>query len=402
VKRFSSWNYLVSALGLLAGLPPSAGGAKPKELFPLTDFYDTPESFATTGQPGDLIRSMKFEGYRLPKGVGATRILYGTETSQGNLVACSGVVLVPKGEAPEGGWPVIAWAHGTSGVTRRCAPSLMAECFADYGAPCIYAENGYAVVATDYVGLGTNYPVNYMDRISNGRDVINGVMAARKAVPALGRKWVAIGHSAGAHAMRGVAELEADIGDPSYLGVVAVSGLGDSRTPMVVLSKEAAYLAIYIAEAVKARYPAFNQNEILKEKGLELLETLKEACSGPGTPIPREPPAKGSDLLVENWQLNPFIDEYFKLDETNQEKYEGPVLVINGEEEPPQTLSNDIEAAKQMCEQGVDVQLNIIKGANHFTVLRASIKEQLTWIADRFAGREIPNNCETILKWGMV
>lgn len=402
MKHFSSRNYLLSPLVLLAGLPPNAGAAKPRKLFPLTDFYNTPQSFATTGQPGDLIRSMKFEGYRLPKGVEATRILYGTTTSQGDLVACSGVVLVPEGEAPEGGWPIIAWAHGTSGVTRRCAPSLMAECFADYGAPCIYAENGYAVVATDYVGLGTDYPVHYMDRISNGWDVINGVMAARKAVPALARKWVAVGHSAGAHAMRGVVEIEADIDDSSFMGVVAVSGLGDSRTPMVVLSEEAAYLAIYIAEAVKARYPAFNQSEILKEKGLELLETLKTACSGPGTPLPKEPPIRVSEVLVEDWHLNPYIDKYFKLDETKQEKYRGPVLVINGEEEPARTLSNDIEATKHMCEQGVDVQLNIIKEANHFTVLRASIKEQLAWIADRFAGREIPNNCETVLKWGMV
>ena len=369
-----------------------------KEIFPITDFYDTPESFAAKGQPGDVIRSKKFDGYNLPEGVEATRILYGTKTSQGDLVTCSGVVLVPPGEAPEGGWPVIAWAHGTSGVTRRCAPSLMAECFADYGGPCIYAENGYALVAADYAGLGSDYPVNYMDRISNGWDVINGVLAAREAVPALGRKWLAIGHSAGAHAMRGVAELEADINDPSYLGVVAISGLGDVRTPMVVLSKEAAFLAIYLTEAVKAHYPAFNQAEILTERGLELLETLKSACSGPGTPIPEEPPVKGSELLIENWERNPYIDKYFKLDETKQEKYRGPVLVISGEEEPPPTLANDIEAAKRMCEQGVDVQFIMIPKADHFTLLNASIKEQLDWIADRFAGREIPNNCETIGK----
>ncbi len=53
--------------------------------------------------------------------------------------------------------------------------------------------------------------------------------------------------------MRGVAELQVDINDPSYLGVVAVSGLGDERTPMVVISKETAYLAIYITEAGKAQ-----------------------------------------------------------------------------------------------------------------------------------------------------
>ncbi|MBW1861264.1 MAG: hypothetical protein JRJ02_02680 [Deltaproteobacteria bacterium] len=276
---------------------------------------------------------------------------------------------------------------------------MMAECFSDYKAPITWVEMGYVVVATDYAGLGTDFPVNYMDRISNGWDVINSVKAARTALPELGKKWLAIGHSAGAHAMRGVAELQADINDPSYLGVVAVSGLGDARTPMVVISKETAYLAIYITEAVKARYPGFNNTDILTEKGLEISEKLKTTCTGPGTPRPKEPPLKGSELLKKNWELNPYIDKYFKLDESGQEKYKGPALVINGEKEPPPNLANDIEAAKRMCrQQGLKVQFKLIPGANHFTLLVASIKEQMDWIADRFAGRKISSNCETILK----
>lgn len=50
--------------------------------------------------------------------------------------------------------PVIAWAHGTSGVARRCAPSLMKD--VEYGTeglmPMVAA--GFAVVATDSAGLG--------------------------------------------------------------------------------------------------------------------------------------------------------------------------------------------------------------------------------------------------------
>ena len=37
------------------------------------------------------------------------------------------MVLIPAGSAPVGGWPVIAWAHGTSGMARICAPSLMKD-----------------------------------------------------------------------------------------------------------------------------------------------------------------------------------------------------------------------------------------------------------------------------------
>ncbi|MFC1862480.1 alpha/beta fold hydrolase [Thermodesulfobacteriota bacterium] len=384
----------------LVGLVLCAIVANPKELFSLSDFYETPVSFVTTGKPGDLIRSMEFDGYKLPQGIKAIRILYGTTNSRSDLVTSSGVVLFPQGAPPEEGWPVIAWAHGTSGINRRCAPSLMAECFSDYEAPITYLERGYAVVATDYAGLGTDYTLDYMDRISNGWDVVNSVKAARKAVPALGRKWVAVGHSAGAHALRGVAELQAELNDSSYLGVVAVSGLGDARVPMVVLSDSMMGwpLALYFGEAVKARYPDFEHADILTKKGLGLLEEVRINCQGPGVVRPSIPKVQGSQVLKKDWHLNPYIDKYFRLDESGKEKYKGPVLVINGEKEPPTTLANDIEAVIRMCEQGVDLQLKIIPGADHFTLLDASIEDQMDWIADRFAGKEATSNCESILK----
>ena len=61
-------------------------------------------------------------------------------------------------------------------------------------------------------------------------------------------------------------------------------------------------------------------------------------------------------------------------------------------------MKNDPAVAKRMCQQGVDVLLKIIPDAEHVTLLGKSIKEQVDWIADRFAGREIPSDCETILK----
>ncbi|MBW2000505.1 MAG: hypothetical protein JRJ29_21430 [Deltaproteobacteria bacterium] len=398
MKRSNSRNYLAVVLCLVAGLLSHVGVANSGELLPLTDFYDTPESFAATGRPGDLIRSMEFDGYKLPPGVRATRILYGSTNSQGRLVASSGVVLIPPGEPPEGGWPIIAWAHGTSGVNRRCAPSLMVECFSDYRAPIIYLKEGYAVVATDYAGLGSDYPFDYLDRISNGWDVINSVKAARQAVPELGRKWLGVGHSAGAHAMRGVAELQASINDTSYLGVVSLSGLNNARDAMVVLSRFAPQLALYICVSVKARYPDFDYADVLTEKGMRLLDRAKTACEGPGVGRPKPSPIRGSEALKKDWHLNPYIDKYFKQDETGQETYAGPALVLIGEKELSFTKLGDSEVARRMCQQGVDVQLKFIPGANHGTLLGKSIADQMAWIAGRFKGRDIPSNCETMVK----
>ena len=49
----------------------------------------------------------------------------------------SGTLTVPKGKAPKGGWPVIAWAHGTTGIADSCAPSREgSEAIVNYATRC--------------------------------------------------------------------------------------------------------------------------------------------------------------------------------------------------------------------------------------------------------------------------
>src|SRR5277367_2755594 len=181
-----------------------------KVALPLTPFYEPPQPFEKAS-PGTLIRSEPFVGYSVPKGARAIRILYHSRALNGDDIAASGVVLIPAGTAPQGGWPVIAWAHGTSGVARMCAPSLMKDM--EYGEeglmPMVAA--GFAVVAADYAGLGTPGPHQYDNKIAHANDVVYSVPAARAAVPSLGRRWAAIGHSQGGVAVWGVAELEAKL-----------------------------------------------------------------------------------------------------------------------------------------------------------------------------------------------
>src|ERR1700731_492473 len=174
---------------------------------PPTSFYESP-SRATGGDPGSLIRSEPAQDYSLPAGVTATRILYHTRTSAGEDAISSGVVLVPYGTPPTGGWPVIAWSHGTSGVAQSCAPSRMRSLFYNWEGLYEYVMLGYAVVATDYAGLGTEGRHAYLDMSSNAADVVNSVPAAHAAVPDLSQKWLVVGHSQGGLASLGGAGLE--------------------------------------------------------------------------------------------------------------------------------------------------------------------------------------------------
>jgi hypothetical protein len=207
----------------------------------LTPFYATPPSLAAT-KPGALLRQEAFRLYALPSGVRAVRILYHSLDATGGDVATSAVVLIPPGAPPKGGWPIIAWAHGTSGVARQCAPSLMKDVY--YGEEGLFpmVRAGYAVVATDYHGLGTEGPHQYVNKIAQAYDVIFSIPAARAAVAALGQRWVVDGHSQGGTAAWGVAEMEHDRQDAGYLGAVAVAPA--SRLDEVLMAPAAAEASI--------------------------------------------------------------------------------------------------------------------------------------------------------------
>ena len=113
-----------------------------------------------------------------------TLLLYRSTAIDGKRVAVSGDVAVPKGKAPKGGWPVITWAHGTVGIADACAPSKIGT-QANYDSPLLnrWLKAGYAVVRTDYEGLGTPGPHPYLIGVSEGRSTLDMVRAARKLDP---------------------------------------------------------------------------------------------------------------------------------------------------------------------------------------------------------------------------
>jgi hypothetical protein len=75
-----------------------------------------------TGAPGTLVSVEAMPG--APEGATAYRILYWSTDIAGEPIEVSGVVVAPEGDAPPSGRPVVAWAHPTTGVVSRCAPSL--------------------------------------------------------------------------------------------------------------------------------------------------------------------------------------------------------------------------------------------------------------------------------------
>src|ERR1700748_488300 len=70
-----------------------------------TPFYDAPRS-QLAGQPGTIVRQEKIDG--APLGATAYRTLYRSTGLKGEPIFVSGVIVVPQGDPPAGGRPMVA------------------------------------------------------------------------------------------------------------------------------------------------------------------------------------------------------------------------------------------------------------------------------------------------------
>ena len=195
--------------------PPVAPAAVEAFTGPVEGFYDVPDPLPA-GEPGDLIRTMPVDA---PPGEVGLRVMYHSTDAEGEDRAVTGVVYHPTAAPPEGGWPIVAWAHGTSGLAAPCAPSRGPV------APPAFGVEGVRV-ATDYIGLGPNGELHpYLSAAAEGHAVVDGVAAARALPDAhAGDRWVLTGHSQGGHAALVANEMAADrLPDVELLGTVAIA-----------------------------------------------------------------------------------------------------------------------------------------------------------------------------------
>ena len=376
--------------------PSSLAGKKidAERTIPVTSFYGT-EGVSTPAEPGTLVRSEPATDFALPPGITAIRILYHTRTANNKDSLASGVVLVPYGRPPEGGWPLLAWSHGTSGVARICAPSLMKSLFYNWEGLYEYVTLGYAVVATDYAGLGTEGRHIYLDMLSNGTDVINSVPAAHAAVPSLSKKWLVIGHSQGGLSSLGVAQLEGAIKDSNFLGTVALAGASDLQdgidavlnTKLPVLN---GLLGFWIY-GVKTLYPELDLKDVLTYKALVVYNaSVEDGCSEASGAFAA---LSTDEILLPHWKDNKYIKQFLARNQPGLQSSHGPLLLVGGGDDVLFTESAGQKIFQRLCSSGARVQHNLYPGLGHDPVVYGSLRDQLNWISARFAGEPAPSNC---------
>jgi pimeloyl-ACP methyl ester carboxylesterase len=285
---------------------------------------------------GTAIWQRKLTGQAALKGGSSTLLLYSSTGLDGKPVPVSAVLTVPKGKAPKGGWPIVSWAHGTTGIADQCAPSR-ANVQQGYDHPLMqrWLKAGYAVVRTDYQGLGTAGPHPYLNGDAEGHDVLDAVTAARLADRNIANDVAIAGHSQGGQAALFAASLASKYAPSLKVkGTVAfapVSHLAEQGAALrSVTTNSLTALAAMIVRGIDIANPQLNVQSLLTPQAAALYPQIDTKClSDLGKPdslggIPT------SDLFRSDANLDAVIAALGSDDDPEDLKIRTPVQIEQG------------------------------------------------------------------------
>lgn len=244
---------------------------------------------ATPGDhPGTVVAVAELSAeHRLPAAARNLQVTYWSEGPHDRPMITTGAVYVPHGTPPAGGWPVISWAHGTTGLVQDCAPTVEAPASTVVRYLTHWLDQGYAVVASDYVGMYGNGLLPYLDGRSAAHSVIDMVRAARYADRDLATRWAVIGQSEGGQSAMYTARLATGYApELDYRGAVATGvpsniesllPLGGPQFPPLPLQGTGVFIA-YLLAGMRAYYPDLDVDSYLSPFGRMVVDRVQGLC----------------------------------------------------------------------------------------------------------------------------
>ncbi len=384
------FKFLMRALLALTAI--GVGAASAQEAF----YRPSPGEIA--GPPGTIIRKagMPFA----PAYVTAYRVLYRSVGLNGEPIAVSGVVIAPTGAPPPGGRPVVAWAHPTTGVTTRCAPSRAFFLFQQIQGLRDLIGRGYVVAATDYPGLGGPGVHPYLVGESEARAVIDNVRAAR-AIPEAGAAdaFAVWGHSQGGQAAL-------------FTGLIAKSYAPELKLVGVAAAAPATELARLMTADLGSsggrnltsmtlwswqRVFGAPMDRVVEPDAIPVVNRLAESCieSIYDLVVRRRiaKPLETSFLSVPNPVA---IEPWRRIAAANTPgplPPDVPLFLAQGDADKLVEPAVTRDYFARSCRAGVRAQYFEMPRAGHGLAARNASNAAVAWIADRFAGAPAPSAC---------
>jgi len=363
--------------------------AAPEEVAGEEALYAVPEPIPA-GEHGDLLRYQPVETDLVD--ARAYRVMYLSESLAGDPIVVTGTVVVPTAPAPPDGRPVLAVAHGTTGIADECAPSKGPGAAELRLAPPAVAR-GWVVAVSDYEGLGTPGRHPYLVGESEGRGVVDSVLAAGQLPDAERSDTTLIaGYSQGGHGALW-ADRVAEDWAPELDVVGTFAGAPATELPLILSAAAtpgASGFAFMMIAGFQAAYPDADPAAFLTDRGVGLLDAVDEGCvrdvfvslAGQTDLVrPDGPTAEPwRDLAAENDPGVVATDD--------------PVLIIHSDEDEvvPAFLSGLLH--ERLCGLGQHVERRVLEGGgSHGAAAVTAYAESFGWFDRLLAGEDVPDTC---------
>lgn len=435
-RTVQTLSVIVSALAMLLACSPLAWS----EPDPTNDARDpkynedeyiafyTPPDPLPESQPGDVIRSEPSRLVLEPSGqLGAifangTRIMYRSTDSRGEPMAVTGTYFEPWNPWPgQGPRPLIVYGPGTQGQGDQCAPSRQFNQGIHFSPYLDLAFNyeelfvatmvarGFAIVMTDYQGLGTPGLHTYVNRVAQGNAMLDAGRAAMR-LPGTSLNpqgpvafW---GYSQGGGAAASAAELASSYApDLRVVGTYAGAPPADLKELFPYADGSALVGVVgYALNSVITSYPEFA--DVIRSKmtprGLDLLQKVQDQCIAETISkfmFRHLQPYFNVDIFA-TVNEEPFAS-LFDMQKLGKFRPNAPAMILSNRFDPlvPWTAANQL--GRDWCAQGADVQfwtneqppfLNKMV-INHALPMLVDGERAMQWIADRFNGLPTTPNC---------
>jgi alpha-beta hydrolase superfamily lysophospholipase len=378
------------ACGALLGALPAAASPAPDAGSGVDAFY-TPPSPLPRKAAGTPIRT---QAIGAPRGARAWRVLYHSRAVDGADIAVSGVVVAPVGSPPAGGRPVVAWAHGTTGLADQCAPSRQPDVVAQLPALREFLRAGYVIAATDYEGLGTPGPHPYLEGESEAHSVLDAARAARAMrSPGAGRRVLVFGHSQGGHAALFAGELAASYAPELRLaGVAAAAPLADLSALLPAATSSTTALGLFVmgVYGFHAAWPQADPASVLTPLALARANVLDQACALGILVAYQGPPAA---VIAHNPATVPPWPDLIQRSSSGSRPIPVPTLILQGGRDPLIQQPFTDAFVRKDCAVGTRIDYRVFPTADHGSVITQGRHDVVAFFRDVLAHRRVPDGC---------
>ncbi|MCG4262459.1 lipase [Acetobacter senegalensis] len=355
---------------------------------------------------GTVLRQEAYEATGL--GYHGYRVLYTARDGvrEGQIAPVSGVLYLPEGKPPAGGWPIVAWAHGTTGVADVCAPSWRGSSPRDLAYFKQWLSHGYAVFGTDYQGLGTQGVHPYLLFKPEGYSILDGVHAVLKAHPhLLANDIVVAGQSQGSGAALGAGYLAPQVAPDLHILAVIASGLvldirDRHQAPFITEGAyqggddvDAAYSTLYFLGSLQALgYPGLS--DLIRDKGRAIIDLASHACLHDLMDYAKARHMKADDIYT------PGVEHYEQMAQQARmlpDAYQkAPVFTATGLADSEAGLIPQYNAIAALCAADDHVEWHYYPGLTHSGTVNVAFADELHFITALRAGSRPVSNCQAL------